>query len=336
MIEEAVTMVSPITGGKMTLHWEWREVEFRKALFKVMFPFYRCEDTGEQFTTTESDGVWARQLHAQYCFKYGIPFVDEIVALRRRYGVSASKMSLILGLGENQYRRYEQEEVPNLSNGKIIRSAMNPKVFLDLVEGSKGLLGERDYTKIISRLHDIIDHKEEWRIRRYDTMRVFASGRSEENGYAPLSLERLRNVLLYVLNHCGEVWCTKMNKMLFYIDFLAYRNCGMAVSGLSYRAIDFGPVPERWERVYSEFEEVRQESRETGDFEGIVLVANGHCDESLFSADELRVMLMVCERFKDTSSREISRISHEESAWKEYYLQRQKIPFSEAIGLRAW
>ena len=127
-----------------------------------------------------------------------------------------------------------------------------------------------------------------------------------------------------------------MNKMLFYIDFLAYRNCGMAVSGLSYRAIDFGPVPERWERVYSEFEEVRQESRETGDFEGIVLVANGHCDESLFSADELRVMLMVCERFKDTSSREISRISHEESAWKEYYLQRQKIPFSEAIGLRAW
>ena len=144
MIEEAVTMVSPITGGKMTLHWEWREVEFRKELFKVMFPFYRCEDTGEQFTTTESDGVWARQLHAQYCFKYGIPFVDEIVALRRRYGVSASKMSLILGLGENQYRRYEQEEVPNLSNGKIIRSAMNPKVFLDLVEGSKGLLGERD------------------------------------------------------------------------------------------------------------------------------------------------------------------------------------------------
>ena len=28
---------------------------------------------------------------------------------------------------------------------------------------------------------------------------------------------------------------------------------GMAMTGLSYRAIDFGPVPDRWDRVYSEF-----------------------------------------------------------------------------------
>ena len=133
MIEDPKTMNSPITGGKMTLHWEWREMEYRKEKFRVMFPFFRCEDTGEQFTTPESDGVWWNQMLQQYCQKYGLPYKDEIIALRERYGLNATKMSLILGFGENQYRKYEQEEFPNISNGRMIRSAMNPKVFLDLV-----------------------------------------------------------------------------------------------------------------------------------------------------------------------------------------------------------
>jgi hypothetical protein len=41
------------------------------------------------------------------------------------------------------------------------------------------------------------------------------------------------------------VFCTKMNKLLFYIDFLSYRQRGIAITGLCFRAIDFGPVPDR-------------------------------------------------------------------------------------------
>ena len=108
----------------MTLEWEWREMEFRKETWRVMFPYYKCADTGEQFTTTDSDGVWLAQVRNQYCRKYGIPYMDEIVAVRERYGLSAVKMSAILGFGPNQWRKYEQEEVPNVSNGRMIRSIM--------------------------------------------------------------------------------------------------------------------------------------------------------------------------------------------------------------------
>jgi len=140
MIQDPKTMKSPITGGQVTLEWEWREMEFRKEKFRVMFPYYKCADTGEQFTTTESDGVWYAQLHNQYCKKYGIPYMDEIVAVREKYGLSAAKMAAILGLGPNQWRKYEQEEIPNVSNGRMIRSIMNPKVFLDMVESAREVL----------------------------------------------------------------------------------------------------------------------------------------------------------------------------------------------------
>ena len=240
---------SPITGGIMTLEWEERKMTFRKESYKVMFPFYKCHDTGEQFTTTESDGVWLAQLRNQYCQKYGIPYTDEIVRIREKYGLSAAMMSEILGFGANQWRKYEQEEIPNVSNGRMIRSIMNPKVMLDILNNAKPSLREKDYVRISKKIESTIRNSDKDRQSEYDTSRIFSTYRGIENGYAPLSLERLKNILLYVISKCGETWYTKMNKILFYIDFTSYRDLGMAISGLQYRAIDYGPVPEHFARV---------------------------------------------------------------------------------------
>lgn len=335
MIEDPTTMKSPITGGKVSLQWEWRDMTFRKETYRVMFPFFRCEDTGEQFTTTESDGVWYRQMHQQYCHKYGIPYIDEIINLRKQYGVNATKMSLILGFGENQYRKYEQEEIPNPSNGKMIRSAMNPRVFLDLVESSKELLSDKEYSKIAERVNAIISESEARRQQQYETQRIFTSTRSEENGFAPTSLTHLRDIMLLILKEYGEVFCTKMNKLLFYIDFLSYRQRGIAMTGLSYRAIEFGPAPEHWDRIYSEFDEIQQQTRLIGEYEGNVLVANNVSDNTSLTDDEKSIIRTVCSRFKECTSIEISRISHKEPAWLKYHETQARIPYAEAFELQA-
>lgn len=335
MIQDPTTMKSPITGGKLTLEWEWREMEFRKEKFSVMFPFYRCADTGEQFTTTESDGVWFTQLHNQYCKKYGIPYPDEIVAVRERYALSAAKMAEILGFGPNQWRKYEQEEIPNVSNGRMIRLIMNPKVFLDMVESAREVLTDKEYEKIRGRVQLLATDSERIQNERYETGRVYAVARGKENGFGQLSLERLKNVMLFVLEHCQDVWQTKMNKLLFYIDFLSYRERGMAITGLCYRAIDLGPVPERWERVYSSFDEIQPEEvlAATG-FEGVMLHSDAKADESLFKEEELSVLNRVCERFGNCSSRELSEVSHKEHGWIENHLQHGMIPYDDAFVLR--
>jgi uncharacterized phage-associated protein len=328
-------MKSPFTGKEMKRVYERRTWNFRGEQYEYEHIAWLCEDSGEQFTDDESDTAGFIQVTNQYRAKYGIPYTDEIIAVRQRYGISAAKMSLILGIGVNQYRLYEQGEVPNVSNGRMIRSIMNPKVMLEMVESSKNVLSVSEYEKIIGKVKAIIASSEAYKMELYETRRIFNTPRGADNGYAQLSLSRLKNIMLYVLNRCEDVWCTKMNKLLFYIDFVSYREHGMAMTGLSYRAIEFGPVPERWDRVYSEFPEVRQELRQVGDFVGSVLIASEESDATLITDAEQKVLDSICNRFGTKTSREISQLSHEEKAWIDHRENHERIPFDEAFYIKA-
>ena len=139
-------MKSPFTGKEMTRTWEKRTWDFRGEKFEFMHMAWLCEDTGESFTTDQSDTASYIQVTNQYRAKYGIPYTDEIISIRKKYNLSAAKMSLLLGIGINQYRKYEQGEVPSVSNGRLIRSIMNPKVMLDMIESTKEELEEKRNT----------------------------------------------------------------------------------------------------------------------------------------------------------------------------------------------
>ena len=306
---------------------------FRGEEYPYIHIAFRDDERGEQFTTTESDTVCYNQATNQYREKYGIPYQDEILSLRELYGLSAAKMSVILGFGANQYRLYEDGEVPSESNGKMIRSAMNPKVFLDLVRSSKNQLTEKEYAKISAKVEEVIKASEGWHDEVYVSERLFLSGRGLANGFAPQSVGRLKNLLLYVLEQMGETFQTKMNKVLFYIDFLSYRERGMAISGLAYQAIEFGPVPQRWDRVYSAFDEVQEQLRLVQGQECMSLLAGGEADMSAFSDAEMAVINEVCGKLRDMTSRAVSKLSHEETAWKAHVGKPETIPFSEAFKL---
>ena len=156
-----MTLNSPYSGKPMRVVYEPDTWEMRGERYLYVHIAFRDEETGEQFTTTESDTICFDQVANQYRERHGIPYTDEIVALRERYGVSATKMAQILGFGTNQYRLYEMGEVPSESNGKMIRSAMNPKTFLDLVMNSRNQLSEKDLTKIATRVQDVIAHSKD-------------------------------------------------------------------------------------------------------------------------------------------------------------------------------
>lgn len=102
-------MKSPFTGGEVTLQKEMRTLNFRKGPFPVWFQYYVCKDTGEQFTDEELDEVNTNQVYNQYRAKYGIPFLDEKKATREQYGLSANKMSEILGKPE-KCQVYQMED----------------------------------------------------------------------------------------------------------------------------------------------------------------------------------------------------------------------------------
>ena len=101
------------SGKPLQVCYKPDTVTYRGEKYNCVYISYKDVESGEEFTTTESDTVWFNQVTNQYRAKYGIPYTDEIIALRERYGLSATKMSTILGFGVNQYRLYEEGEVPS-------------------------------------------------------------------------------------------------------------------------------------------------------------------------------------------------------------------------------
>ena len=324
---------SPITRKPLKAIYRPDTVTYRGEEYPCVVTLFQDEEGGEPFTTTESDSVWFNQVTNQYRAKYGIPYTDEIIALREKYGLSATKMSAILGFGVNQYRLYEMGEVPSESNGKLIRSAMNPHAFKDLVNNSRHQLTDREYAKITARVEEVIKQIPAWYEERGAVGRIFRTRRGIENGFAPQSMVRLKNLLLYVIEQMGEVFQTKMNKVLFYIDFLSYRESGMAISGLAYNAIEFGPVPQRWDRVYSAFDEIVPESRLVHDQESTALTASAEADMSCFTEQERAIIEAVCAKMKGLSAHDISELSHNEPAWQKHLQKEGTIPFEEAFSL---
>lgn len=325
-------MISPFTGGHATLKYENRELEYRKEKYPYVAQFYEDDETHEQFTTTEMDEANLAQVYNQYRAAYSVPFVDEIIALREKYGLSALKMSAILGFGDNQYRQYEEGYMPSETNGKILKACQNPMIFETFVRNSRVQLGEKAYAKIMDKL--AAAKKQPTDVRQ--TL-IFGEGnRTGSNGFAPMSLERLRNVLLFFIHECGDVFNTKMNKLLFYADFYHYRQHGQAISGLSYKAIKYGPVPVHWDRAYSLFDDVRQEivEFETG-FSGTRLVATSQPDMDLFSESEKNTLRKIAETFVHMTAKEISLVSHDEEAWKRYVGTTQLVDFNTAFELKA-
>jgi uncharacterized phage-associated protein len=94
-------------------------------------------------------------------------------------------------------------------------------------------------------------------------------------------------------------------------------------------------VPDRWEKLYSQFDEIHQELRPIGEYEGNVLLSNIKPNNAILNDSEKEIIHTVCSHFMSYSSGKISAVSHEEPAWIKYHETHSRIPFSEAFELKA-
>ncbi|MBK1439631.1 DUF4065 domain-containing protein [Parapedobacter sp. ISTM3] len=338
-------MNSPITGKPMKLVREADTLTFRKETFNIVYHYYLCEDSGERFTDGRLDTLNTVQATNQYREKYGIPFPEEIRQIREQYGVSAAKMSEILGLGANTYRLYEAGEMPTVANGRLILSVREPEEFIRQVAASSHFLDEREVNKFIAKAQSLIDQRNDV---LYDLelsqIMLREDPPNSYNGYRRLSLSRIAQTIAYFEQHIGNLYKTKLNKLLFYTDFLAYKAHGYSITGLQYRAIPYGPVPAEYGRLYLRLQDdgkVLVDERNGKDDQYLeVYYPNMSFDGHEFTEGELHILEFVARVFRGRSTGEIVHLSHEEPAWKDNHGDRQLIDYQryafgvgERIGL---
>jgi len=147
---------SPFTGGEVVLKSEPAKIEFRGEEYEYLYYYYMCMDTKLTFTTDEIDNHSLSQVYNQYRQRHGIPSCDEIKKIRTKYGLTAKAMSLILGLGENQYRLYEEGKIPSEASGKLIIASSDANTMMLLLEKSRGKFNDSEYKKYYSKISEVL------------------------------------------------------------------------------------------------------------------------------------------------------------------------------------
>ncbi len=331
-------MKSPITGQEMTLKREEREMIFRKETFPVQYHYYLCEASGEQFTSTQLDELNTQQLYNQYRDRHNLPFPEDVQRIRETYGLSATRMSEVLGFGVNSYRNYEQGEVPNQSNGKLIQLANDPRQFRSLVKITDAL-SEEAKTKLLRKIDHLIEEKEN-RLLSFDVESYLLSkGLPDEySGYRTPSLARLTEMVVFFTEQL-QPWKTQMNKLLFYADFLLFQRTCISMSGTRYRAITMGPVPNNYNSIFEFMANNNAVDIQTTDFlnggigEQFKPQAGRKFNAKLFNEKEVQTLTEVAERFRKVNTAEIIKISHRERAWTENEGERRMISYRWAFDL---
>ena len=329
-------MKSPFTGKEMKLQKDSRKVSFRKQEIEYTNLSYYCQDSKQSLVTTELDEINLRQIHNKYRELNNIPFPDEIKNLRQKYALSAAKMSELFGFGPNQYALYENGEIPSISNAKAIRLADKPYVFKNILESNKALIKEKDYKSIIANINaKILDFEND-----FSFMEFLLGGKkpSAYTGYKSPDYNKLAHMVTYFSKHL-KPQKTVLNKLLFYSDFLHYKNFGSSISGCRYVAIAKGPVPDNFRSLFEKmakdhYVKINYIEYPDGKVGEQFLIG----DEKLshwqsFSEDEIKTLQNVCTLFKGKTTKEVVYISHKETAWLKNQEDNSLIDYTYAFDL---
>lgn len=331
-------MKSPVTGKEMILTKEKRSIDFRKESFDVVFHYYKCEDSGEQFTTGELDDVNMNQVYNQYRDLFNIPFPDEIIRIRKKYNLSATKMSAILGFGTNSYRQYESGEMPSVSNARLIQMIDDSKKFIDLVELCDSL-DSKTKEKLINTAQRIIEDRKR-NIFKFNLKDYLLGDHLADvySGYRNPNFEKFTEMVVFFSEQI-EPFKTKMNKLLFYADFLMFKQSCFSISGVRYRAIEMGPVPNNFQSIFeyltnNDYIDIYYTQFPQG-YTGEQFKARKErpFNQELFSETEMAVLNKVAEVFKESTTNNIIETSHLEDAWKENEKEKNIISYKYAFDL---
>ena len=331
-------MKSPITGLEMKLAKEQRSMIFRKETFDIVFHYYQCEDSREQFTSAALDELNMNQVYNQYRDKFNIPFPDEIYNIRGKYGLSASKMSEILGFGVNSYRQYEAGEIPSVANAKLIQMVDDPQNFIEMTSLC-GTLDEKARVKYIQKAIFLAEEKKR-NIFNINFKEYLLGNHLADiySGYRNPNFEKITEMVVYFSDKLSP-FKTKMNKLLFYADFLIFKQSCFSISGMRYKAIEMGPVPINFQSIFEYLANKDEIDIFTTEFpqgyigEQFKAKNNRPFRVELFSENELNVLEKVANVFKPTSTNQIIEISHLEEAWKKNEKNKSVISYEYAFDL---
>lgn len=124
--------------------------------------------------------------------------------------------------------------------------------------------------------------------------------------------EKLLNAIIYFAKNtkfCGK---TKLYKLLFYLDFLHFKETAKSVTGLDYYTWEFGPAPKTLHKeLLEQPTDIREHITLLGPPDSFREVkAKKHFDGKHFTKREIRILKELSDIYKEAKAEDMVEISH--------------------------
>jgi putative zinc finger/helix-turn-helix YgiT family protein len=321
---EKVEMDCPICGESHIIEKRKRETEgiVKGDVVTYEETFYLCpkinEEENEFVPAALMDENLLRARDA-YRNNKGLLTSYEIAEIRKKYGVTQSEFSNLLGWGDVTVTRYESKTIQDETYDNLMRMVRdNPFFALQSLEKHKAKFLEEKFQTIRSKIVKKVEESGIQYLKMQEIYSVYLNydKESDFNGYKLLDLEKLADVIGYFAKFVNNLYKVKLMKLLWYADILHYKRHGKGMVGLVYKHMTYGALPLAYDEIIY-LPTVKIEEEIIYDDISYRILPNAKVNFSKLTFEELEILELICSKFKDFRSREIVDYMHKEKGYKE-------------------
>lgn len=145
-------------------------------------------------------------------------------------------------------------------------------------------------------------------------------------------LNLLKYILFFANKSKKNLYKTKLNKLLFYTQFIYYKKYKVRLLSDEFVCDFYGPVIEEMDSYLGEFENKKFIKRIKSQF-GAIIMPEVTLKDNYYEKKELDVLYTVLNEFDKYTSAQISEYSHKESLWSDNRI-KQTISIERAEELK--
>lgn len=291
---------------------EYKGVE---VSFRATYEY--CVHTGEYLETEDMIKANSLAMKDAYREKTGFLTSKDIKAIRKKYDVSQKDFSEILGWGKATITRYENHQVQDRAHDDVLRKIdSDPKWFLQMLKRSKDRFSRKAFSKYYKNANIIFGRMKN--LYLVDVIQALYTSYTDNiiTGGVNLNLNKVVEAINYYTLRVNSLHKVKLMKMLWFGDSLSYKRNKKAITGLVYRVLLMGAVPEGSEQII-DLDGVEYETVYYGqDCLGYRFKPVEGFEIKELSTTDIEILDAVIEAVGHLNSQEIIDRMHEEEAYK--------------------
>ena len=276
-----------------------------------------CAECGEEFYCEELDNATLIRAYNEYRRRHKLLLPEEIKKIREQYGLSQRSFAKLLNWGDKTICRYENGSIQDKAHNSLLLFLREPENMRTYLTENEIVLDERQKAKLLNTV-DKLEQDKEYRAGRRFFELFFSRIPSEENGFKGFDYEKLCAMVLFFAHKSTGLLKTKLMKLLNYSDMVFYKENGISISGLKYKHLPYGPVPDNFDIILGKMAADHLAHIEViydGAYEKHQVVPECDVPEGVLSDSEVEMLNRIYEKFKSFGSVEISDYSHKEKGY---------------------